>query len=232
MSNGVEEDYKLTLEEASNSEDEEDEDDDDDGVDEKSIEQDDDMEHRPTDVSFHRPTNTEELLALQQVPDDISTLFGEDGIIAIEDLIIADNDEVESEDIGNKMSTPMSKVMYLEKIMRLLGELLTTEIDYVRDLGLLCRFLDECTYCSKPAVHSFVNSTTFIGKKRKSSDNVILHTNLILFYSMLYAYVIHLYYLQVFAWPQTTSNQLIHYFYNRYKSKWEVWLIWEQYVTA
>jgi hypothetical protein len=130
------------------------------------------MEHRPTDVSFHRPTNTEELLALQQVPDDIPTLFGDDGIITIEDLIIADTDENDdnadvegNKDQTIKLSVPLSKLIHLEKLLKLLDELISTESGYVRDLGLLCNFLDECTYCSKTAVHSFVNSTTFIGKK-------------------------------------------------------------------
>lgn len=149
-------------------EEEEEDDDDDDEVDRVfSGHDEEDLELRPTDVSFHRPTNTEELLALQQAPDDISTLFGEDGIITIDDLIITetDDDDVERNmESDNKLSIPVSKLMYLEKLLRLLAELISTEIDYVRDLGLLGHFLDECTYCSKTAVHSFVNSTTFIGK--------------------------------------------------------------------
>jgi len=126
------------------------------------------MEYRPTDVSFHRPTNTEELLSLHQEDSgDILTLFGgEDGIITIEDLIIVeiDADCEEKMHQGKKMSVPLSKLKHLEKLMKLLSELISTEIDYVRDLAHLCTFLDECTYCSKPAVHSFVNSTTFIGE--------------------------------------------------------------------
>jgi hypothetical protein len=131
-----------------------------DGVDE------DDMDCRPTDVSFHRPTNTEELIALQQLPVDvIPTLFGNDGIISIEDLIIADtNDAEETSREECKHSLPLSKIIHLQKVLNLIAELISTEIDYVRDVGLLCDFLDECTYCSKAAVHSFVNSTGFIGE--------------------------------------------------------------------
>jgi len=137
---------------------------------EEDIENLDSMDTRPTDVSFHRPTNTEELLALQQAPDDIPVLFGDDGIININDLIVPDKDEVVPSS-DSKLSVSMTKFVHLEKVLNLLGELISTEVDFVRDVGLLCDFLDECTYCSKTAVHSFVNSTTFIGF-RVAADNI------------------------------------------------------------
>lgn len=126
-----------------------------------SVEEETSLDSRPTEVSFHRPTNTEELFAL--VPDDIPILFGDDGIVNIEDLIIPEN-EVEVDDPCQSKETSLNKLIHLEKLSNLVAELITTEIDYVRDVGLLCGFLDECTYCPYTAVHSFVNSTTFIGE--------------------------------------------------------------------
>ena len=151
--------------------------DDDDDEDDMDMDADMDMDSlsldtRPTDVSYHRPTNTQELLALQHDPEGISVLFGDNGIVTIDDLIVPD-DRILSAGTGpgtgpgtneSKQSIPMTKLVHLEKVLNLLAELISTETDYVRDIGLLCTFLDECTYCSKTAVYSFVNSTAFIGE--------------------------------------------------------------------
>lgn len=164
----VEEDSKMNLGEVLTTHNSDDEDYDDIDIvkiceDDEEVENLGSMDTRPTDVSYHRPTNTEELLDLQQAPDDIPVLFGEDGIVRINDLLVPDNETVSTSG-GSKLSIPMTKLVHLEKVLNLLGELMSTEINYVRDVDLLCSFLDECTYCSKTAVHSFVNSTTFIGE--------------------------------------------------------------------
>ena len=130
-----------------------------------SVDTEDDSVYRSTVVSYQRPTNTSELAELQESPGDIPSLFGDNGMISIGDLIVDDVDK-DCDENGkyDKQSVSLVKLLHFEKLLRLIGELLSTEMNYVKDLDLLCSFLDECTYCSKPAVVSFVNSTTFIGE--------------------------------------------------------------------
>lgn len=128
-----------------------------------------DLQSRPTDVSFHRPTNTKELLELQQDPSTIPTLFGDESIVTIDDLIVTETDDDET------IVEWRHSVRNLEKMLNLVAELIATETDYVQDLSLLCTFLDDCTYCSKTAVYDFVNSTTFIGEEIALMTYLILN---------------------------------------------------------
>lgn len=109
-------------------------------------------------VAFARPVS---YAALKGLPANHLTLLGLGGLVRPNSTSSSSDDS----------STRSSCDGHIKKLLRLLREVTTTEVGYVRDLQILSVYLKDCTYSVLDQVRGFVTSMPF-ASFRVSTDSV------------------------------------------------------------